>query len=82
MPQATHDDKYELVEPGTTPKGDNGEELDSGVSQGSKTQVENDKKKRAKARIIMQHTDIIKDGFWEKRPWLLSNRPGKIPKEI
>jgi tRNA(His) guanylyltransferase len=46
----------------------------------SKTQAENDKR-RAKARITVQHVDIIKDEFWERRPWLLSNKPGKIPKE-
>ena len=47
----------------------------------SKTQEEKDKKRRAKARITVQHVDIIKDDFWERRPWLLSNKPGKIPKE-
>jgi tRNA(His) guanylyltransferase len=47
----------------------------------SKTQEEKDKKRRAKARITVQHVDIIKDEFWERRPWLLSNKPGKIPKE-
>lgn len=47
----------------------------------SKTQEENDRKRRAKARITVQHVDIIKDEFWERRPWLLSNKPGKIPKE-
>ncbi|KAB8304479.1 hypothetical protein EYC80_003870 [Monilinia laxa] len=47
----------------------------------SKTQAEKDRKRRAKARITVQHIDVIKDEFWEKRPWLLSNKPGKIPKE-
>jgi len=47
----------------------------------SKTQQEKERKKRAKARITVQHVDIIKDEFWERRPWLLSNKPGKIPKE-
>lgn len=47
----------------------------------SKTQEEKDKKRRAKARITVQHVDVIKDEFWERRPWLLSNKPGKIPKE-
>lgn len=47
----------------------------------SKTQEENDRKRRAKARITVQHLDIIKDEFWQRRPWLLSNKPGKIPKE-
>ncbi|KAI9792622.1 MAG: tRNA-His guanylyltransferase [Candelina submexicana] len=47
----------------------------------SKTQQEKDRKRRAKARITVQYVDIIKDEFWERRPWLLSNKPGKIPKE-
>lgn len=47
----------------------------------SKTQVDKEKKKRAKARVVIEHLDIIKDEFWDKRPWILSNKPGKIPKE-
>lgn len=50
-------------------------------SETSKTQAEKDRKKKAKARITVQHVDIIKDEFWDMRPWLLSNKPGKIPKE-
>ena len=47
----------------------------------SKNQEESDRKKRAKARILVEHLDIIKDDFWNRRPWLLSNKPGNIPKE-
>lgn len=47
----------------------------------SKTQAEKEKKRRAKARVTVQHLDIIKDEFWERRPWLLSNKPGQIPKQ-
>jgi tRNA(His) guanylyltransferase len=47
----------------------------------SKTQQEKERKKREKAVITVQHVDIIKDEFWERRPWLLSNKPGRIPKE-
>ena len=50
-------------------------------AQQSKTQSENDKKRRAKARILVDHIDIIKNDFWDRRPWILSNKPGKIPKE-
>lgn len=56
------------------------DDLAEPVSQ-SKTQVEKEKKKRAKARVVIEHLDIIKDEFWDKRPWILSNKPGKIPKE-
>ncbi|KAG5945842.1 Glucose-responsive transcription factor [Claviceps monticola] len=48
--------------------------------QQSKTQSERDRKKRAKARIVVEHTDIIKDEFWNRRPWILSNKPGQAPK--
>lgn len=48
----------------------------------SKTQAEKDKKRKSKARILVEHLDIIKDDFWEKRPWILSNKPGEIPKEM
>jgi tRNA(His) guanylyltransferase len=50
-------------------------------SETSKTQAVKDRGKKRKARITVQHVDIIKDEFWDRRPWLLSNKPGKIPKE-
>ncbi|KAG6116440.1 Glucose-responsive transcription factor [Claviceps humidiphila] len=49
--------------------------------QQSKSQAERDRKKRAKARIVVSHTDIIKDEFWNRRPWILSNKPGQAPKD-
>lgn len=60
-----------------------GENDGTGVEQPeiSRTQAEKDRKTRAKARITVQHVDIIKDDFWDRRPWLLSNQPGKIPKD-
>ncbi|KAG6082964.1 Glucose-responsive transcription factor [Claviceps sp. LM220 group G6] len=48
--------------------------------QQSKSQAERDRKKRAKARVVVSHTDIIKDEFWNRRPWILSNKPGQAPK--
>jgi len=47
----------------------------------SKTQDENDKKRGNKASVVVEHLDIIKDDFWDRRPWLLSNKPGKVPKQ-
>jgi len=73
---------YELVEPGAAP--DPADEYSAKTIEQielSRTQEEKDRKRRAKARITVQHLDIIKDEFWERRPWLLSNKPGKIPKE-
>lgn len=43
----------------------------------SKTQREKERKRRAKAPIVVEHVDIIRDELWERRPWLLSDRPGK-----
>ena len=42
----------------------------------SRTAREKDRKKRSKAAILMEHVDIIKDDFWDKRPWLLSGKTG------
>ncbi|KAJ4004352.1 tRNA-His guanylyltransferase [Fusarium irregulare] len=71
---------YELVEPSSH---NITETVDSQAEpvQQSKTQREKDKKSRAKARVVIEHVDIIKDDFWDRRPWLLSNKPGKIPKQ-
>ncbi|CAF9920334.1 tRNA-His guanylyltransferase [Imshaugia aleurites] len=41
-------------------------------SELSKTQKEKERKRHVKASIAIEHTDIIRDEFWEHRPWLLS----------
>jgi len=71
---------YELVEPGTR---DVEEDVNNVAepAQQSKSKAESDKKKRAKARITIEHMDIIKDDFWERRPWILSGKPGNLPKQ-
>lgn len=71
---------YELVDPASHKTADTVDELAEPVQQ-SKTQNENDKKRRSKARIVVEHLDIIRDDFWVRRPWVLSNKPGKVPKE-
>ncbi|KAI1459490.1 tRNA guanylyltransferase [Annulohypoxylon moriforme] len=71
---------YELVEPGSHDVANAVDQLGEPVKQ-SKTQEDNNKKRRAKARVLVDHVDIIKDDFWERRPWLLSNKPGTTPKE-
>ncbi|KAF7911052.1 uncharacterized protein EAF01_002560 [Botrytis porri] len=73
---------YELVEPGVSEATDEDSAKTIEQKELSKTQEEKDRKRRAKARITVQHVDVIKDEFWQRRPWLLSNKPGKIPKEI
>ncbi|KAM3510673.1 hypothetical protein MY11210_005708 [Beauveria gryllotalpidicola] len=70
---------YELVDPASHKTAETVNELAEPVQQ-SKTQNENDKKRRSKARIVVEHLDIIRDDFWDRRPWILSNKPGKVPK--
>lgn len=69
-----------MVEPGSHNVAVEADNLAEPTAQ-SKTQAEKEKKKRAKARVVTEHLDIIKDEFWDKRPWILSNKPGRIPKE-
>lgn len=45
-------------------------------AQLSKNQRDKDRKKRSKAKVLCEHVDIIKDEFWEKRPWILSGKAG------
>ncbi len=42
-------------------------------SELSKTQRGMERKRRVKASITIEHTDIIRDEFWDQRPWLLSD---------
>jgi tRNA(His) guanylyltransferase len=73
--------QYELVEANSQQVAAAMDALPEPVQQ-SKSQTENDKKRRQKAKIVVEHLDIIKDEFWDRRPWLLSNKPGKVPKEM
>ncbi|CAI4218658.1 unnamed protein product [Parascedosporium putredinis] len=61
---------YELVEPGSHNTETEVDRIAEPVVQ-SKTQAEKDKKKREKTRVLVDHLDIIKDDFWDRRPWLL-----------
>ncbi|KAK2875621.1 Glucose-responsive transcription factor [Arthroderma sp. PD_2] len=55
------------------------DEVGEGNIKLSKTQLEKQQKLRKKVDVATAHIDIIKDEFWEQRPWLLSNTPGKLP---
>ncbi|OBT49679.1 hypothetical protein VE04_09205 [Pseudogymnoascus sp. 24MN13] len=72
---------YELVEATTSSPALNEEALTAPEIALSKTQAEKERKARQKAKVVVQHVDFIKDDFWEQRPWILSNRPGKIKRE-
>ncbi|PNY24629.1 tRNA(His) guanylyltransferase [Tolypocladium capitatum] len=71
---------YELVDPDSHRVAEEMDDLAEPVLQ-SKSQADKDKKRRSKARVVVEHLDIIKDEFWDKRPWILSGKPGKVPKE-
>jgi tRNA(His) guanylyltransferase len=44
----------------------------------SKTAAEKERKSKARAGVKAEHIDIIKDEFWQMRPWILSGKPGKL----
>lgn len=75
--------QYELQDPNPvqTSADDNGSGASSVVpgSKPSKSQQDKLRKLRRKARVVVDHVDIIKDEFWDRRPWILSNTPGKLP---
>ncbi|KAJ5161800.1 tRNA(His) guanylyltransferase [Penicillium capsulatum] len=72
--------QYELEEPRSVhpPAEEEASPLDS---KQSRSQQDKLKKLRRKAQVVIDHVDIIKDGFWERRPWILSNKPGTLPVE-
>jgi tRNA(His) guanylyltransferase len=65
-----------LVEPGSHNEAAAADALAEPAVQ-SKSQAEKDKKRRAKAKVVVEHLDIIRDEFWDKRPWILSGKPGR-----
>ncbi|RKF80341.1 tRNA guanylyltransferase [Golovinomyces cichoracearum] len=71
---------YELIDATTTCRVTDENSDQIGGLQISKAEEERNRKRKVKAGIILQHLDIIKDEFWVKRPWLISNKPGKIIK--
>ncbi|KAL4986755.1 Thg1 C terminal domain-containing protein [Aspergillus falconensis] len=64
-----------------TPQGPAEEEWAPVQENISKTQQEKLRKLRRKAHVVVEHVDIIKDEFWERRPWILSGKPGRLPAE-
>ncbi|KLJ06147.1 tRNA(His) guanylyltransferase [Blastomyces silverae] len=47
----------------------------------TKSQMARLRKIQKKATIVVTHLDIIRDDFWDQRPWILSNKPGRLPGE-
>ncbi|KAH7086627.1 tRNAHis guanylyltransferase-domain-containing protein [Paraphoma chrysanthemicola] len=77
----THDAKKDkgkakLTEKGGWAAGTQPQSSEGRPVQQSRTQRDKDRKKRSKAKILIEHVDIIRDEFWEKRPWILSGKTG------
>nr|POF17119.1 trna(his) guanylyltransferase [Quercus suber] len=51
------------------------------VNGQSKSQLEKEKKRKTKASIVMEHTDIIGDAFWNQRPYIMSGKNGAFAGE-
>lgn len=49
-----------------------------GIPTKSKTANEKEKKAKTKAQVTIEHIDIIKDVFWNQRPWILSGSIGRL----
>jgi tRNA(His) guanylyltransferase len=72
--------EFELEEPSdSVAMGGRGDDAETSAVSAltSKIQAEKIRKAKAKARVVVQHVDIIKEDFWERRPWILDGRPGR-----
>jgi tRNA(His) guanylyltransferase len=38
--------------------------------------MEKERKKKQKAKIALEHVDVIGDAFWEARPYILAPKKG------
>ncbi|KAE8162146.1 Thg1 C terminal domain-containing protein [Aspergillus tamarii] len=78
--------QYQLedIKPKSEPKSGVLAEEDNYVQEVKISRSQQDKlrKLRRKAQVVVDHVDIIKDEFWERRPWILSGKPGKLPSEV
>ncbi|KAH8698817.1 putative tRNAHis guanylyltransferase [Talaromyces proteolyticus] len=71
--------QYQLEDPSSTAEKEL--EIQTNVKELSRTQQEKLRKLRRKAAVVVEHVDIIKDEFWQRRPWILSGKPGKLVTE-
>ncbi|KAK6522749.1 tRNA-His guanylyltransferase [Arthrobotrys megalospora] len=74
VPESSSDDKVDEKEDDLEKKEAAGKETSSPAEAQkgkSRSQQKREAKKLAKAEVVIEHVDIIKDTFWEKRPWIL-----------
>jgi hypothetical protein len=65
--------QYELVDPSRNRKSSAAAMLGG---QGGTSKIQTAGKRKNKAMTAIVHEDIIQDGFWLKRPWILSRQVG------
>jgi hypothetical protein len=68
--------KPHIVEQGGWAAGTQSQSSEGRPIQQSRTQRDKERKKKSKAAVLMEHVDVIRDEFWEKRPWILSGKVG------
>jgi hypothetical protein len=44
----------------------------------SSTATQKERKAKTKAGVTVEHLDIIKDDFWNSRPWIVTGGIGKL----
>lgn len=73
--------QYQLEDPKPESKSRHGDDDEAPMDESKISRAQQDKlrKLRRKAQVVVDHVDIIKDEFWERRPWILSGKPGKLP---
>jgi tRNA(His) guanylyltransferase len=64
-----YEDKPSAID--STPDQPFGKSSDEKKKPLSKTQLEKERKRKQKARVVVEHVDIIKDKFWQENPWIL-----------
>ncbi|THY61092.1 hypothetical protein D6C97_03582 [Aureobasidium pullulans] len=66
---SVYEDKPSAID--STPDQPFGKSSDEKKKPLSKTQLEKERKRKQKARVVVEHVDIIKDKFWQENPWIL-----------
>ncbi|OBW65622.1 MAG: Uncharacterized protein AUREO_010410 [Aureobasidium pullulans] len=66
---SVYEDKPSAID--STPEQAFGKSSDEKKKPLSKTQMEKERKRKQKARVVVEHVDIIKDKFWQENPWIL-----------
>jgi tRNA(His) guanylyltransferase len=59
----------------TPPPENGGKEVGTGETL-SKSQMEKRRKMQRKAKVVVRFCDVIRNAFWEERPWILGSQAG------